>query len=412
MPRGGLALLLLLAGCSRDGLLLPTFALASEDLGPPPVDLSLADLATPPTCVGGGGMQADAPWPVFGGCASQQRRSRYRGPRSARLAWRFQGGERGIWATPAIGSDGTVYVGSFDGNLYALDGQSGALKWKVTTGNEIPSSPVIDADGTLIFGSWDGKVYAVDGQSGAVRWTHETGVPLAMSPTVTPDGVVLAISTDGVLLGLDRHNGIRRWVTTIDCYAYSLAVEPNGTAYMTGSYQVAAVEGATGRIKWTQRLDNAAIGPPVLGDDGSLYVSSPTGLQALDRTDGSTRMAIPVEGSLGLASTPAIGADGTIYGWYWDNTLRAIDPHSGHSRWQFRSGDGVQSALAGSPAVDAGDTVYLGTVDGNFYAFDGRTGTLLFTFPTGGRIGGSAAIGANGMVYFGSQDGALYALGP
>ena len=80
-----------------------------------------------------------------------------------RLLWEFETGS-GVPSSPAIGSDGTVYVGSFDNKVYALDGKSGAKKWEFVTGESefgVTSSPAIGSDGTVYVGSRDNKVYAL-----------------------------------------------------------------------------------------------------------------------------------------------------------------------------------------------------------------------------------------------------------
>ena len=68
-----------------------------------------------------------------------------------------------IDSSPAIGADGTIYVGSEDDNLYALtdNGTSGSLKWKYATGIVIESSPALGADGTIYVGSNDNNLYAL-----------------------------------------------------------------------------------------------------------------------------------------------------------------------------------------------------------------------------------------------------------
>jgi len=48
-----------------------------------------------------------------------------------------------------------------DNKLYALDGKSGAKKWEFETGGSVDSSPAIGTDGTLYIGSNNGKVYAI-----------------------------------------------------------------------------------------------------------------------------------------------------------------------------------------------------------------------------------------------------------
>jgi outer membrane protein assembly factor BamB len=66
-----------------------------------------------------------------------------------------------MYSSPAFDSSGTVYIGSYDGILYAIK-SNGKKKWKYTASfNPIFSSPVIGSDGTLYIGSFDGKLYAV-----------------------------------------------------------------------------------------------------------------------------------------------------------------------------------------------------------------------------------------------------------
>jgi outer membrane protein assembly factor BamB len=70
------------------------------------------------------------------------------------LKWKFKTGNY-VYSSPAIGTDGTVYVGgSYDHYLYAIN-SNGTLKWKFLTGNIVKSSPAIGSDGTVYVGSND-----------------------------------------------------------------------------------------------------------------------------------------------------------------------------------------------------------------------------------------------------------------
>ena len=62
--------------------------------------------------------------------------------------WEFGTGDQ-VLSSPAIGSDGTVYVGSYDNKLYALNGKAGVKLWEFETGGEVRSSPAIGSDGTV-----------------------------------------------------------------------------------------------------------------------------------------------------------------------------------------------------------------------------------------------------------------------
>ncbi len=69
--------------------------------------------------------------------------------------------DENIRSSPAVDSGGTIYVGSYGDNVYALN-PDGTLKWKYKTGDGIHSSPAV-AGGTTFIGSDDGKVYAFGG---------------------------------------------------------------------------------------------------------------------------------------------------------------------------------------------------------------------------------------------------------
>ena len=67
------------------------------------------------------------------------------------VIWEFQTGEI-LSSSPAIGADGTVYIGSYDDNLYAIN-PDGTKKWAFDIGDDVDSSPAIGSDGTIYVGS-------------------------------------------------------------------------------------------------------------------------------------------------------------------------------------------------------------------------------------------------------------------
>ena len=76
-------------------------------------------------------------------------------------------------SSPAIAANGTIYIGSEDYNLYAVN-PDGSQQWAFPTGNLIDSSPAIGADGTIYVGSYDGNLYAVN-PDGTQKWAFATG---------------------------------------------------------------------------------------------------------------------------------------------------------------------------------------------------------------------------------------------
>ena len=76
------------------------------------------------------------------------------------LKWSYDTGDT-ITSSVAIGSNGTIFAGSWNGNLYAI-APDGTLKWKQTLSRfPILSSPAIDSQGLIYVGSTDWKLYAV-----------------------------------------------------------------------------------------------------------------------------------------------------------------------------------------------------------------------------------------------------------
>ncbi len=85
------------------------------------------------------------------------------GPTSGTLAWSFATGGS-VYSSPAV-VDGVVYMGSQDGNVYALSAYTGSLIWSYQTGSYVSSSPAV-SNGLVYVGSNNGGVYALDVNSG------------------------------------------------------------------------------------------------------------------------------------------------------------------------------------------------------------------------------------------------------
>ena len=69
--------------------------------------------------------------------------------------------ESAVFSSPIIGPDSTLYVGSRDNKLYAINGKTGVKLWEFETGDMAWSSPTIGPDGTIYIGSYDKKIYAI-----------------------------------------------------------------------------------------------------------------------------------------------------------------------------------------------------------------------------------------------------------
>lgn len=84
------------------------------------------------------------------------------------------------------------------------------------------------------------------------------------------------------------------------------------------------------------------------------------------------------------------------------------DPVTGRLNLKWKVGLGERVEIEAQPIVAYGE-VYIGVMNGKFYAINASTGQVDWTFKAGGAIPHTAAA-ANEKVYFGCEDGRAYAL--
>jgi len=127
------------------------------------------------------------------------------------LKWNFEtGGE--IESSPAIGPDGTIYIGSGNGTLYAIN-PNGTLKWKFTTEYGIESSPAIGPDGTIYIGSDDNNLYAIN-PDGTLKWKFTTKGEIISSHAIGSDGTIYIGLDDDNLYAINTYEILKYKFTT------------------------------------------------------------------------------------------------------------------------------------------------------------------------------------------------------
>jgi eukaryotic-like serine/threonine-protein kinase len=336
-------------------------------------------------------------------------------------------------STPAVAGD-TLYVASYDGRLHALDTRTGATRWKFATGGErrfeakglhglrpknqtiadtfdvFLSSPVV-ARGTVYFGSGDGNIYALEASSGELKWKFQTGDVVHASPAFV-DGVLYFGSWDSYFYAVDATTGAERWrfhggedplIHNQVGFQSSPAVV-QGTVY-TGcrDSNLYALDAATGKEKW--RFNNA----------GSWVVSSPAvsgGKVIFGTSDSSLYHILDAETGKPIAqqttkayvfSSPSVVGNVVFVG-VLNGTLEARDLDSGSLLWAFET------------EASKRNIGWALTTDRKFNS------PLLFPSswreaPTIGAerefsVGSifSSPLVVDGVVYFGSSDGAMYAV--
>jgi len=281
------------------------------------------------------------------------------------LQWRFRTGGL-IWgSSPAIGEDGTIYIGSWDHHLYAIN-PNGTLKWIFSAGGTIATSPAIDSDGTIYFGTMrgfdKGDIFAVN-SNGTEKWCYSTGYYITSNPAIAEDGTICIGSGDN----------------------YLYALYPNGT------------------LRWRFKTGDEIHSHPSIVDDGTIYIGSNDGyLYAIYLNNGSEKWRFNTR--WGMYNNPSIGSDGIIF--IGTDKLYAVYPN-GTLQWNFNFGYDEWVAKS-SPAISDDGTIYIGThigsmSGGNIVAVN-RDGTERWRKRIASDwVESSPSIGEDGSVYIGSS---------
>jgi outer membrane protein assembly factor BamB len=343
---------------------------------------------------------SDPAWPMFKGNPQHTGQSHFNGSDENTLRWNFPAGMR-ITSSPAVGSDGTIYFGSHDTNLYAIN-PDGSLRCSFKAGEFIDSSPAIAPDGMIYFGSWDKKLYKIDADCNRI-WSAETAGRIASSPTIGPNGTVYFGSDDDFLRALDSEGNLKWSFRTGERIVSIPAVAPDGTVFVGSFDNSTYAINPDGEEKWRFKTGGFVFSSPSISPGGTVYFGSYDGNLYAINPDGTEKWRF-FTGDVVQAS-PAIALDSTIYVGSFNGNLYAINP-DGTEKWRFKTGDLVVS----SPAIDSDGTIYFGSVDMNLYAIN-PDGTEKWRFETNARIFSSPAIAADGTIYVGSVDNNLYAIG-
>ncbi len=302
-------------------------------------------------------------------------------------------------SSPAVGGDGTIYLGSFNQKLWAV-ASNGVTRWQFQTGSEIKSSPAIGSDGTIYFGCRDRKFYAVSPQ-GKKKWAFPTGAWVDSSPALGRDGTIYFGSWDKHFYALNPDGTLKWQFATGGEIDSSPAVGADEIIYF-GSYDKKLYALALdGHKRWEYATGGPIISSPALNGNGVVYFTSVDGFFYALNPDGSLRWRLKTGGT--TESSPVIGVDGMIYVGVNDS-LWAITPEG------TKQGErDLRNTICASPTVVEDNVVYVLSVYGKLAALDADEHAL-WSFQVLGPNQASPGIGADGSLYAAGQNNVFCAL--
>jgi outer membrane protein assembly factor BamB len=324
------------------------------------------------------------------------------------LAWRFHPpAASSFHATPALSADGsTIYLGFASGGfntpggatLYALNtassGPEAQVVWSVDLGaTRVMSSPTVGPDGTIYLGTSGGQLFAV-GADGTIRWTAQTGPTIKSAPALGLDGTIYLPSSDGKLYAVSPQGQL---IWTFD-FGQHLGPTPLVTSDQAGP------GGAGGG---SNGIGSGA--SPTIGPDGTIFIGADNSNMYAVTPDGNLRWLFEAERELaGIWTTPALSADGaTIYFGANKGGVYAVSTADGSKRWQFP----VYGSIYASSVLDNRGVLYTGTTIEHLYALNTATGEPVWDLDVHNQIWSAPSIRPDGTLIIADRGGLVQVIG-
>ncbi|MCG8619164.1 MAG: PQQ-binding-like beta-propeller repeat protein, partial [Desulfobacterales bacterium] len=370
-----------------------------------------------------------SPWPKFRGNSIQNGRSPVNPTPSDMVPWEFATG-KGIFSSPVIDGEGTVYIGSADHYFYAITPE-GKLKWRFATGEIIDSSALLDDKKRIFFGSGDGHVYGLDRETGTEIWrfaAHTTAEVEDLYDITTynlnwfegntamlADGTLLAPNDNYLVYGMDRESGKPkdRYLANEMVWSCPAVNADTGRVFFASCFNavvnIFCYDTRTGKKIWTAGGLGSISASPLLtsrAPDGAVLVGGFDGiLRALSQKDGRTLWTFGARDH--IYGSPAQLSSGIIVQAACDGTVVGLDPRNGDVAWQFDTREPIRS----SPVVDGEDRIYFGSGEGRLYCIN-KDGSFHWAYQciedNRSDLNGSPALGHLGVCITGENGGVFF----
>jgi outer membrane protein assembly factor BamB len=357
-------------------------------------------------------------WPMWRADAAHSSTAQ-EGPSNLTLAWKFTT-NGAVISSPSV-TDGIVYVGSQDKNIYAIGAWSGSLIWNFTTQGAIESSPAV-ANGKVYTGGDDGYVYCLDAYTGAFIWkTFVNGdlpytygsLVLKSSPAVSGDRVYIG-SLDGSLYALNVNDGNIDWKFETGGPILCSPAVADGAVYFTSEEPTTGalykLDANTGAVIWKQQLPyehqftggTEMMGSPSVAAGMVFASSNLRNYYGINATTGDIVWAFTDPAAMEFIVSSPIYVNGELF--IIDKfNIACVNAMNGHTIWSFFTGD----ELYVSPSYADGK-IYIITSQRHIYILDAtNNGTKLASFTTPSS-GWSSPTLSNGRLYVGNNDWNVY----
>lgn len=352
----------------------------------------------------------DSSWPMFRGGPALLGIASGELPEEFKFRWKFKTDD--AVRSSAVIDRGRVFIGSDDGNVYAIDLANGKKIWSFQTQGAVEATPCLFNQSVLV-GSSDSFLYALDAETGDLKWKYKTGGKILGSVNYAhleeqsaSSALILVGSYDNKLHCVDFVTGNVVWTYETDSYINGAAAVADGKAIFGGCDGIIHIVSVVDGEEITAIEAEAYIAASVASTDKHAFVGNYAG-QFFCTALVSGEICWSYENEdFPFFSSPAVNEDRVIFG-SRDKRLHCVDRDSGKPIWTFQTRDKVDS----SPVI-CGEKVVVGSDDGRLYVVSLSDGEELWAYEIGEAITSSPAVAfknQNGMIVVGAEDGYVYA---
>jgi PKD repeat protein len=308
-------------------------------------------------------------------------------------SWNFTT-QWGVMSSPAIDQDGTIYIGSYENYLYAIN-PDGTEKWRHLAGEPVTAA-TIGKDGNIYIAS-KYSLNAID-KDGNRLWNYDVFAEINDLALGLDDIVYIITSSNDKTLRAISKNGELIWSLGIDWLSSNsmrVSIAPDGTIYTIGpsedySKSILYAVNPNGLIKWTKEIGSIFNNRIAIGSDGTVYIGDTWSHFYAINPDGTEKWTYDGQNDLGIPTgrqymfEPTIGLDGSIYtvveGAGFKYYIFSLSP-KGKLNWAYEVNDQnyPSNKILSSVTVGADEMLYFPVNDSNLYALH-PDGTLAWKF--------------------------------